>query len=81
MMNDQHSPKVDLGYLQSITVEDIQSGNLFPNQKIDYAIPIPTQSQRISHSHQDLWLTIEWGADSSVLPDVDSGNRGRMGGC
>lgn len=80
-MNDPISSRVDRESLQKISIEDIQSGNIFPDQKIDYSIPVPTQDTRIPQSKQDSWLTIEFGHDLSVLPEDGTNNRGRLGGC
>jgi hypothetical protein len=80
-MTDQPFHNADPESLKQITVEDIQSGNIFPNQKLDYSTPVPTRDQSIPRSTQDTWLTIEFAKDLSVEPEADAGNRGRFGGC
>jgi hypothetical protein len=80
-VTDQPFHNVDPESLKQITVKDIQSGNIFPEQKLDYSIPVPTRNQSIPRSSQDPWLMIEFANDVSAQPEADAGNRGRFGGC
>jgi len=69
-MEDPKFHNVNPESLNEITIQDIQSGNLFPDETLNYSLPIPTHDQSIPHSSQDAWLTVEHGFDSTVLPNV-----------
>ncbi len=80
-MDSEKFHNVDPASLQGISIADIQAGNIFPDQKLDYAIPVPTQHQSIPQGGKNSWLAIEFGADPALLPPQESNDRGRFGGC
>jgi hypothetical protein len=67
-MDNPQFHTVDEETLESFTLQDIQSGNAFPDQVLDYSRLVPTYDQRIPRSRQDTWLTVEFGFDPTIMP-------------
>lgn len=81
-MDDKHFHNVNPDVLKKITVNEILAGEKIALDKIDYSVPVPTQSQHLPSRSRDTWQQVEWGGlDVASLPEWDSGYRGRLGGC
>ena len=81
-MDDKHFHNVNPDVLKKITVSDILAGEKIALDKIDYCVPVPTQSQHLPSRSRDTWQQLEWGGlDVASLPELDSGYRGCLGGC
>ncbi|MEB3212454.1 MAG: hypothetical protein VKL39_13935 [Leptolyngbyaceae bacterium] len=68
MNNQFHS--VDSKVIENVTLQAIQTDNLFPEQTLDYSLPIFVEDKSIPTSSQDTWLTIEFGYDPTVEPNL-----------
>lgn len=81
-MNEKQFHAVDPESLKHITIDDILTGHNIAPTEMEYFIPVPTQSQSLSHRSRDTWLQVEWGGlDPASLPELDSSYRGCIGGC